>query len=731
MEVNGTIVVHAYYCSIHRGDLENQQKTKCFFSYEVIELKNVNLNVVQNKTEHHTSDYRTSQLILRRGQTFTITLTLSRPLTSKAKLNFVVNTGKPSSGKKVSSKFSLSTKKSNNGSWSAVADSLTSSTVTIKFTSPVNAIVGTYKMIARIFSKGFKSHVIGDFVLLFNPWAPEDDVYLNDEQQRKEYVLNDSTIIYTGNENSIGRRGWNLGQFEDGILQICLTILQKQKAVELSLLNDPRKVSRVCSAMINSNDENGVLTGKWHGSFDDGVTPWSWTGSVKILRQWAESGPVRYGQCWVFAGVLCTVLRCLGIPNRVVTNFTSAHDSNGNLSIDSYFDSNGSSLEDNETYWNFHVWNEAWFTRLDIGSFYNGWQVLDATPQERSEGVFQLGPTSVNAVKQGDVSQKYDGPFVFAEVNADLVDWIYNEEGSYRKARSNTSEIGKFISTKAVGANTRLDITSNYKYNEGTVEERKVYNNALNQLYGRRNTTRAEGIEDLEDLEDLEYIDAMSLEDSEESVPVQTIRGNFKDSDPAVIGQDVKLILALRKTSASKNITISFNVNSTNYNRRTMKSVMKDTMSISMGSEEKEIPFVIPCSKYLDALLDDKMLEVTALCKGDANEELLVVKVIVLINPSFKFKVLNKPVLNKPLKVEVTIVNPLSETLESCVLRAEGSGLIKDQIKHIMSMKPNEEKTETLEFTPYAKGSKQLQVMVTSNKIKNIADYTTIDVEEA
>lgn len=35
---------------------------------------------------------------------------------------------------------------------------------------------------------------------------------------------------------------------------------------------------------------------------------------------------------------------------------------------------------------NFHVWNEGWFVRTDLGPSYNGWQVLDATPQERSQG---------------------------------------------------------------------------------------------------------------------------------------------------------------------------------------------------------------------------------------------------------------------------------------------------------------------------------------------------------
>ena len=35
---------------------------------------------------------------------------------------------------------------------------------------------------------------------------------------------------------------------------------------------------------------------------------------------------------------------------------------------------------------NFHVWNEVWMARPDLGKDYNGWQAIDATPQELSGG---------------------------------------------------------------------------------------------------------------------------------------------------------------------------------------------------------------------------------------------------------------------------------------------------------------------------------------------------------
>ena len=46
--------------------------------------------------------------------------------------------------------------------------------------------------------------------------------------------------------------------------------------------------------------------------------------------------PVKYGQCWVFSGLLTTLMRSIGIPTRSVTNFQSAHDTENNMIIDKY-----------------------------------------------------------------------------------------------------------------------------------------------------------------------------------------------------------------------------------------------------------------------------------------------------------------------------------------------------------------------------------------------------------
>ena len=58
----------------------------------------------------------------------------------------------------------------------------------------------------------------------------------------------------------------------------------------------------------NSNDsDGGVLTGKWSGSYSGGTAPSEWNGSIAILEEYMTTKrAVKYGQCWVFSGLLTT-----------------------------------------------------------------------------------------------------------------------------------------------------------------------------------------------------------------------------------------------------------------------------------------------------------------------------------------------------------------------------------------------------------------------------------------
>ncbi|XP_046549200.1 protein-glutamine gamma-glutamyltransferase 2-like [Haliotis rubra] len=95
-------------------------------------------------------------------------------------------------------------------------------------------------------------------------------------------------------------------------------------------------------------------------------------------------------------------------------------------------------------------------SRPDLGKQFDGWQAIDATPQEESEGAFCCGPAPLKAIKEGLIYIGHDTPFVFAEVNADLVTW---EEDSVTRKLKQVKRIrniiGKNISTHSPSVSHR------------------------------------------------------------------------------------------------------------------------------------------------------------------------------------------------------------------------------------------------------------------------------------
>ena len=56
--------------------------------------------------------------------------------------------------------------------------------------------------------------------------------------------------------------------------------------------------------------DGGILCGLWSSEEDDyadGTDPTAWSGSSAILEEfWHSKTSVKYGQCWVFGGLLTT-----------------------------------------------------------------------------------------------------------------------------------------------------------------------------------------------------------------------------------------------------------------------------------------------------------------------------------------------------------------------------------------------------------------------------------------
>jgi len=456
-----------------------------------------------NTTAQHTNLYQNKDLVVRRSASFNFDLKFKTRSFDATKdsvaIEFAIGP-KPSAADHTL--LSLAAGKAvSKTDWSCALTSNNTSakSVSLQVFIPSNALIGRYKVTAVVTSKTSsgdkpRRYILADVLVIFNPFSADDAVYMADEKNRNEYVLNEQGLIWAGSTTSYGKVKWNYGQFEKDILDIALRLLDQDKRAKtdpvkcLKQRNNPVYCSRILSAMVNENDDKGVLIGRWDGNYNDGVKPTSWNGSTKILRSWSKHNKgVKYGQCWVFSGVFTTVLRALGIPARSLTTFNSAHDTDSNMSIDKFYYSDGtqsSTVKTNDSVWNFHVWNDAWMKRPDLGKGYDGWQSVDATPQEKSSGIYQCGPAPLTAVKNGEVNLSYDTGFVFGEVNADVCKFLLNDKDQIIKIiGKQTRHIGQLISTKTPGSNARLDITDEYKYKEGTPQERAAFDKA--QLRGK------------------------------------------------------------------------------------------------------------------------------------------------------------------------------------------------------------------------------------------------------
>ncbi|XP_078411513.1 protein-glutamine gamma-glutamyltransferase 2-like [Cetorhinus maximus] len=673
----------------------------------------VDFQCEKNNQEHRTAEIDTTRLIVRRGQSFHITLqSYTDEYIDDSTSALSAETGpKPSTTSGTKVLFVLNSFSANG--WSGKVTYNTGTRLTLDISSSPNAKIGRYSL-SLLTTKGglISSCKLGEFILLFNPWCTGDEVFLDSEEQRKEYVLNEDGIVFMGSNRCIQSRSWYFGQFEEKVIDICLMLLDmnlkclKCPGKDYVRRNDPVYISRVVTAMVNCHDDNGILEGRWDGPYTGGVLPWNWNGSVAILHRWHNRGcqKVQFGQCWVFAAVACTVLRCLGIPTRVVTNFNSAHDSNGNLTIDTLYDEYGRKHgRQSESIWNFHVWIESWMARNDLRSGYDGWQALDPTPQEKSEGIFCCGPAPVNAIKEGAVDMKYDVPFVFAEVNADQISWIVHRDGRKKKIHVETQHVGQNISTKSCSRDGRDDITHSYKYPEGSAKERAIVSEAdlTNRLC---------------------------------SPPEKKLHVHVKTEKSINNGSDTQVLVTISNRSSTNMVCkLNFNALMKSYDGKLLRQITEKNLEqiAVQANEDETVALEVAYSHYGDYLEHHNLIKLTALAFDMVTKEsAMAMKDLLVSNPDITVQIHGDPIVHKPLTAEICFTNPLRVPLNRCVFTVEGVNLIygTEQFK-VDEIKPKQTMTINVEIIPKKAGLRKLMVDFDCDRMKDVKGYKNLTVQ--
>ncbi|CAG5091539.1 Oidioi.mRNA.OKI2018_I69.PAR.g13114.t1.cds [Oikopleura dioica] len=448
------------------------------------------------------------------------------------------------------------------------------------------------------------------------------------------------------------------------------------------------------------------------------IWPTSWSGSVNICRQYIKNGyrPVKYGQCWVFSGLLTSLLRSIGIPTRSVTNFSSAHDGDDTMTIDIYKDKDNNEVRLNrsrDSVWNFHVWNECWLQRPDFpkNMGLDGWQAVDATPQEYSNGIYQCGPAPVIAVRQGQTFLNFDTNFVYGEVNADRCTWRLNENYEIVElTERKTDGIGRFISTKAEGRNNfaRRDLTDQYKFREGSKEEREAFDRAV-AYAGNSRRERREFM-----LRNYSKIQRELLNKTRSMLKLEIVTGEFSIGDDLeikllVVSADNKVVELVEKPKGGVSQVIG---------QRALKqsSIQKRfDSSVVFSHKEYEGRLARDGQSHMRA---DAMIKVKNPTTGEIETH--------TTRHDFTLRV--PPMVTIALRDQDS--NPLTYPLQNASLTVEANGLFADRSFNELTLEPRTPYTLNFDFTPEKAGNFTIVVDLDSREVQNIKADATFEVLE-
>ncbi|XP_022122190.2 hemocyte protein-glutamine gamma-glutamyltransferase-like [Pieris rapae] len=601
-------------------------------------------------------------------------------------------------------------------------------TITFQVTIPPTAPVGLWNCWIQTSRLGQRDNrhdykCDEDIYILFNPWSREDTVYMENEESRKEYVLNDQGKLWCGTwHQPIGRK-WIFGQFDDVVLPAAIYLLERS-GLEHSDRGNPVRICRAISSMINANsDDDGLMVGRYDGEYKDGVAPHAWTGSVAILERFLTDGgrPVEYGQCWVFSGLVVTICRALGIPCRSVTNYVSAQDTNGTFTVDKFFDKEGNLVPngpDEDCYdscWNFHAWNDVWMQRPDLPQGYGGWQIIDATPQEEADAVFQCGPASLEAVRKGEVGFNYDTAFVYSELNSQLCHYQEEDDSDWGfiKMASNQQQVGRKIVTKnpniedEEGDSDLLEITQEYKPTNGSAPDR------LSVIASSRGFQRLQQSHESNQSDDDVTFDLMDIE----TVPY---------------GQPFDCSMNIQNKSTEDRTILCILTASSCYYTGAIASRLRRAQGefIVRAGQREILKLHVTSQEYMDKLVDHSMIKVHAMAYVKQTRQAWSEEDdFPLHKPKLQIQTRGPLTVGQDGTLVFSFQNPLTVHLTDCYFSFEGPGIQRPRQARFRDVKPGELVTYQDKVLPRREGDIHVVGTFSSRQIDEIFGSAVINVK--
>jgi len=457
-----------------------------------------------NEQSHFTHFYRGADstepqkdysLLLRRCQPFTIQLPRAKYDLDKDTFGFSIALAKPS---KVNTGSTDLTVVASNKDLNQVT--LTHDSKGTCFDAPIGRFLLSITPASTKKAVSFENALV---TFLFNPINNKDDAFVPEamttefDPDRIEHIFNENGFVFTFGSNGPSPVPYAYNQLSLHQLNAILDLLESR--LSLKQLADVVLVVRQTTSEINSK----ILFGAWDGTKEKyekkfqqvkqpNDKPWKfpgdWTNVADIIARHKENnGMVHFGQCWVFASVLTTLARSMGIATRSMSNGPSAHEVRNPKTkkfdrvCNIYWNKDGTEDRGNPKstvkMWNFHVWNDLYMKRRDLKGG-DGWQAADATYQEPSTGPNEApfdvqgtwaGPASLALMYAGNYDSNYDASFIGSEANCVVTNYNQNDKGEWVASEPDKKWVGSQMWTagswKACGsAKSRMGFPARSKH---------------------------------------------------------------------------------------------------------------------------------------------------------------------------------------------------------------------------------------------------------------------------
>jgi len=260
-----------------------------------------------------------------------------------------------------------------------------------------------------------------------------------------------------------------------------------------------------------------------------------------------------------------------------------------------------------------------------------------------------------------------------------------------------TDGVGFNISTKAVGKHAREDITLQYKFAEGSNEERASFN-ALEQQ------TKLE-------------------------VCGRIVIDNTSVGDPI----NVSIILSSTKPVDKANAKIVLNSNIIYYNGKEGDQILNITQNVDLPTDGSEINLGITISedRYIKYLKQNHEIDfrVFVYTDADADVDALLYKRFTFQEEEPQILVSEKIGENDQGGFKVSFKNPLSIPLTNVEFAVEGSGVVFKQKSSPVTIAPKQTATVNFDLKgDKKKGVRIIKAQVSSNELETVYSFKEVIV---